>query len=169
MKTSFRLFRCALLLALSPALALASGDFLSKILPPLPPKDQNQVAGIIYVYDVDGQVEAVNPETGRISDLKKGDALPDLPGLGVAGKIPAMKGSVVWLDFWASWCGPCAMSFPAMDRIYRKYKDRGLIVLGVNVDEEMTNMILFQRAYQASAQVVTTVNSLLGTTLAMKV
>ena len=76
MKTSFRLFRCALLLALSPALALASGDFLSKILPPLPPKDQNQVAGIIYVYDVDGQVEAVNPETGRISDLKKGDVLP---------------------------------------------------------------------------------------------
>jgi len=42
-------------------------------------------------------------------------------------------------------------------------------VSGVNIDEEMTNMILFQRAYQASAQVVTTVNSLLGTTLAMKV
>ena len=41
-------------------------------------------------------------------------------------------------------------------------------VSGVNIDEEMTNMILFQRAYQASAQVVTTVNSLLGTTLAMK-
>jgi flagellar hook-associated protein 1 FlgK len=42
-------------------------------------------------------------------------------------------------------------------------------VSGVNIDEEMTNMILFQRAYQASAQVVTTVNTLLGDTLAMKV
>jgi flagellar hook-associated protein 1 FlgK len=41
-------------------------------------------------------------------------------------------------------------------------------VSGVNIDEEMTNMILFQRAYQASAQVVTTVNTLLGDTLAMK-
>jgi flagellar hook-associated protein 1 FlgK len=41
-------------------------------------------------------------------------------------------------------------------------------VSGVNVDEEMTNMILFQRAYQASAQVVNTINTLLGDTLAMK-
>jgi flagellar hook-associated protein 1 len=41
-------------------------------------------------------------------------------------------------------------------------------ISGVNLDEEMSNMILFQRAYQASAQVVTTVNSMLGDTLAMK-
>ena len=41
-------------------------------------------------------------------------------------------------------------------------------VSGVNIDEEMTNMILFQRAYQASAQIVSTVNTLLGDTLAMK-
>jgi len=41
-------------------------------------------------------------------------------------------------------------------------------VSGVNVDEEMTNMMTYQRAYQASAQVVTTVNTLLGDTLAMK-
>jgi flagellar hook-associated protein 1 FlgK len=41
-------------------------------------------------------------------------------------------------------------------------------VSGVNLDEEMTNMMTFQRAYEASAQVVTTVNTLLGDTLAMK-
>ncbi len=41
-------------------------------------------------------------------------------------------------------------------------------VSGVNVDEEMTNMMAFQRAYEASAQVITTVNTLLGDTLAMK-
>jgi flagellar hook-associated protein 1 FlgK len=41
-------------------------------------------------------------------------------------------------------------------------------VSGVNVDEEMTNMMTFQRAYEASAQLVTTVNTLLGDTLAMK-
>jgi flagellar hook-associated protein 1 FlgK len=41
-------------------------------------------------------------------------------------------------------------------------------VSGVNVDEEMTNMMTFQRAYEASAQVVTTVNTMLGDTLAMK-
>ena len=41
-------------------------------------------------------------------------------------------------------------------------------VSGVNVDEEMTNMMTFQRAYEASAQVATTVNTMLGDTLAMK-
>jgi flagellar hook-associated protein 1 FlgK len=41
-------------------------------------------------------------------------------------------------------------------------------VSGVNVDEEMTNLMTFQRAYEASAQVVTTVNTLLGDTLGMK-
>jgi flagellar hook-associated protein 1 FlgK len=41
-------------------------------------------------------------------------------------------------------------------------------ISGVNIDEEMTNMMTFQRAYEASAQVVTTVNTLLGDTLAMK-
>ena len=73
MKTNLRLVRCALLLALSPALALASGDFFSKIFPPLPPKDQNQVSGIIFANDVSGEVEVVNGETGRITDMKKGD------------------------------------------------------------------------------------------------
>jgi flagellar hook-associated protein 1 FlgK len=41
-------------------------------------------------------------------------------------------------------------------------------VSGVNVDEEMTNMLTFQRAYQASAQVVTTVNTMLGDLISMK-
>ena len=41
-------------------------------------------------------------------------------------------------------------------------------VSGVSVDEEMTNLMTFQRAYQASAQLVTTVNTMLGDTLAMK-
>jgi flagellar hook-associated protein 1 FlgK len=41
-------------------------------------------------------------------------------------------------------------------------------ISGVNVDEEMTNMMAFQRAYQASAQVVTTLNTMLGTVVAMK-
>ncbi len=46
------------------------------------------------------------------------------------------KGEVIYLDFWASWCGPCRKSFPWMNNITTKYKSQGLVVLCVNVDND---------------------------------
>ena len=45
-----------------------------------------------------------------------------------------LKGSVVYVDFWASWCVPCRLSMPALDDLYRRNKARGLAVVGVNKD-----------------------------------
>jgi thiol-disulfide isomerase/thioredoxin len=46
------------------------------------------------------------------------------------------KGKVLLIDFWASWCVPCKASFPALDALYRRDRDRGLEVLAINLDEE---------------------------------
>jgi thiol-disulfide isomerase/thioredoxin len=46
------------------------------------------------------------------------------------------KGKVVYLDFWASWCGPCVRSFPWMNDIQIKYKNEGFTVISVNLDAE---------------------------------
>lgn len=44
------------------------------------------------------------------------------------------KGEVVYLDFWASWCGPCRKSFPWMNKVAAKYKQQGFSVVSVNLD-----------------------------------
>jgi cytochrome c biogenesis protein CcmG/thiol:disulfide interchange protein DsbE len=45
-----------------------------------------------------------------------------------------LKGKVVYLDFWATWCPPCRKSFPWMQDIYQRYKDKGLAVVAVSVN-----------------------------------
>lgn len=73
--------------------------------------------------------------------LKVGDPLPDLSTFGLEGKLPGdLKGKVVLLDFWASWCGPCKESFPVMDELQQKYGAKGLVILAVNVDEKIAAM-----------------------------
>ena len=46
-----------------------------------------------------------------------------------------LKGEAVLIDFWASWCGPCSMQAPIVDRIGKKYAGKGLRVVGINVDD----------------------------------
>jgi cytochrome c biogenesis protein CcmG/thiol:disulfide interchange protein DsbE len=58
------------------------------------------------------------------------------PGPSTGVDLSPWKGQVVLLDFWASWCGPCRESFPWMDEMARKYADRGLVVVAINVDRE---------------------------------
>ena len=59
--------------------------------------------------------------------------LTDAPPLNFA----QFKGKVVYVDFWASWCGPCATSFPFMNNLSRDLKAQGLEVIGVNLDENL--------------------------------
>jgi len=61
---------------------------------------------------------------------------PNPPGsLGATVSLADLKGRPVLLDFWASWCGPCALEAPVVDRISRRFEKKGLVVLGVNVSD----------------------------------
>jgi len=50
--------------------------------------------------------------------------------------ISAYKGKVVMLDFWASWCAPCRKSFPWLNQMNTDKSAKGLVIIGVNVDED---------------------------------
>lgn len=50
--------------------------------------------------------------------------------------LEKLKGQVVYVDFWASWCGPCKRSFPWMNELTERYGDKGLTVVAVNVDKK---------------------------------
>jgi cytochrome c biogenesis protein CcmG, thiol:disulfide interchange protein DsbE len=75
------------------------------------------------------------------------DATPDLPPDAAPDfELPALGGGsvhlhdhlgkdVVLLDFWATFCHPCLVAMPELDRLYSKYRARGFVVLGVSIDE----------------------------------
>jgi thiol-disulfide isomerase/thioredoxin len=50
-------------------------------------------------------------------------------------KLSELRGQVVMLNFWASWCGPCRKEMPHLEKIHKKYKRLGFTLLGVNVEE----------------------------------
>jgi cytochrome c biogenesis protein CcmG, thiol:disulfide interchange protein DsbE len=58
----------------------------------------------------------------------------DLPGVSAPVRLAQLRGRVVLLDFWASWCAPCKLSFPWLDQMQAKYARQGLKVVAINVD-----------------------------------
>jgi thiol-disulfide isomerase/thioredoxin len=58
-------------------------------------------------------------------------------------RLADQRGKVVLLDFWATWCGPCQASTPVLVRLNRRFGARGLVVMGINVDQEGPQVIPF--------------------------
>jgi thiol-disulfide isomerase/thioredoxin len=61
--------------------------------------------------------------------------------------LGALKGKVVFLNFWATWCGPCRVEMPSMEALYLMYKDRGFEILAVNSGERNPEVMSFMTNY----------------------
>lgn len=75
----------------------------------------------------------------KLSSIEIGSVAPDFSGPNPEGKTVSLKeslGKVTILDFWASWCGPCRQENPNVVKVYEKYKDKGLAIVGVSFDED---------------------------------
>ena len=55
---------------------------------------------------------------------------------GAVHSLPDYQGKVVFLNFWATWCGPCKVEMPAMESLYQTFRSKGLEILAVSVDQQ---------------------------------
>ncbi len=78
--------------------------------------------------------------------------------------MDAARGHVTYVDFWASWCGPCAESFPWLNAMHDKYAAQGLRIVGVGVDTEAGNAERFLRRHPARFDVAADPNGTLAET-----
>lgn len=97
--------------------------------------------------------------SSRPTFAKDGDLAPEINLKSMTGDqivLSKLEGHPVLVNFWATWCGPCREEFPAIQRSYKKYKDQGFIVLGVNFQDENSDegVLTFMRNSVANFPIV---------------
>ena len=74
--------------------------------------------------------------------------LKDMNGKDVS--LASYKGKVIVVNFWATWCGPCKIEIPGFVELQDEYRDRGLALLGVSVDDPVREIKLFADEYKVN-------------------
>lgn len=86
-------------------------------------------SGILFVV-----LTAAGSDAATINEKAPSIVLNDLKGRAVT--LESLKGKVVFVDFWASWCGPCKQEFPEINRFISKQTGKDVVVLAVNIDKQ---------------------------------
>lgn len=87
-----------------------------------------------------------------VQALEVGDQAPEIELPGIGGqvvKLTKQPGKVIYVDFWASWCGPCRQSFPWMNAMQEKYKSQGFQIIGINLDAQAEDAEKFLTKFPA--------------------
>lgn len=86
------------------------------------------------------------PATDKSAETERNELIisftqPDMSGRNISVTDEFAKHKITIIDFWASWCGPCRQEMPHLVTTYNKYKDKGLGIIGVSLDEDKAQWI----------------------------
>ena len=91
-------------------------------------------------------VMRVLTEAPRVGHLAPDFVLQTLDGREI--RLSDYRGHVVFLNFWATWCGPCKVEIPAFVELYDRYKDKGLVIVGVSIDDSAAQLRPFMKEWR---------------------
>ena len=89
--------------------------------------------------------------------VRVGEAAPAFELAQADGKpvsLAQLRGNVVYVDFWASWCAPCKRSFPWMNALHDQHRGDGFVIIGINVDKRRSDADRFLRDVPAAFPIV---------------
>ncbi len=100
--------------------------------------------GLRKKYPNDRNVMMFHDVVTRVLSSGIGQQAPDIVLPSPEGKeiaLSSLRGKIVLIDFWASWCGPCRKEMPNVVKAYAKYKNKGFEILGVSLDQDRTRWV----------------------------
>ncbi len=133
---------------------LPADDFL--------PVHDSVLTALIKKYPQNNVVKAKYQEVESVKKLAIGYPAPEITLEDTAGNLfslSSLKGKVVLIDFWASWCRPCRVENPNMVRLYQTYGKYGFDILGVSLDQNRENWL---RAIQTDGLIWNQISDLKG-------
>lgn len=95
------------------------------------------------------ELDLVKPSRARAAE---DFTLPALDG--GTFRLSEQRGKVVLVNFWATWCPPCLEEMPAMERLWRKHKDAGFVLVAVSVDADPQKVVPFATEHRLTFPIV---------------
>ena len=98
---------------------------------------------------------ALTLATSALAEVKKGDQAADFEKKSIAGqtvKLSGLRGKVMLVDFWASWCEPCKKELPLLGKMAARLKARGIEIVTINIDDDKSNAADFLRSHGLQSQ-----------------